>query len=83
VLRERRLTLDFSGPPPSIAEAGVRVLSRSDDRLVLAFDPALTSAPDLIAKMSREHAVLDVHVERPAIEEVIARFYDLHGASEA
>jgi ABC-2 type transport system ATP-binding protein len=25
----------------------------------------------------------DIHVEEPLIEEVIARFYDLHGAGEA
>jgi ABC-2 type transport system ATP-binding protein len=84
VLRERRLTLEYSGPPPTHVDApGVRVLSRSSESLVLAFDPTLTSAPELISKLGREHAVLDVHVERPAIEEVIARFYDLHGASEA
>jgi ABC-2 type transport system ATP-binding protein len=83
VLRERRLTLDFAGPAPELEAPGVRILSRGDASIVLAFDPALTSAPELIARAGRDQAVLDVHVERPAIEEVIARFYDLHGASEA
>ena len=30
-----------------------------------------------------QHAVDDIHVDDPAIEEVITRFYDLHDAGEA
>jgi ABC-2 type transport system ATP-binding protein len=41
------------------------------------------SAPALIARIAAEHAVEDIRVEQPAIEEVIARFYHLHGAAEA
>ena len=29
------------------------------------------------------HPVDDIHVEEPLIEEVIARFYDLHGAADS
>jgi ABC-2 type transport system ATP-binding protein len=42
----------------------------------------VTSASALIARITAEHAVDDIHVERPPIEEVISRFYDLHGAAE-
>jgi ABC-2 type transport system ATP-binding protein len=83
VLRERRLTLEFSTPPPPFEAPGVRTLSRRDTALVLAFDPMQTNAAELIAKLGGSDGLLDVHVERPAIEEVIARFYDLHGATEA
>ena len=82
VLRERRLTLEFSGEAPAIDWPGVTVLSRSGATLVLSFDPSQTNIPELIARASRDQAVLDVHLERPAIEEVIARFYHLHGAAE-
>jgi len=41
------------------------------------------SKPKLIAAIATEHAVEDIHVDEPAIEEVIARFYDLHDAREA
>ncbi len=41
------------------------------------------AAPALIARIAAAHAVDDIHVEQPAIEEVIARFYDRHGAGEA
>ena len=82
-MSERRLLLEFVGDAPALAWPGVTIVSRLGASLVLSFDPALTSAPALIARISKEHAVQDVHVERPAIEEVIARFYDLHGAAEA
>jgi ABC-2 type transport system ATP-binding protein len=39
--------------------------------------------PPSPAAIAAEHAVDDIHVEEPAIEEVIARFYDLHDSSEA
>jgi viologen exporter family transport system ATP-binding protein len=83
VLRERRLTLEFAGPAPALEWPGVTVVSRSGGTLVLSFDPSRVNAPELIAGASGERPVLDVHIERPAIEEVIARFYDLHGAADA
>jgi len=83
ILRERRLVLDFAGGAPELVEAELRVLSREGSSLVLGFDPARTNAPALIARLSAAHPLLDVRIERPAIEEVISRLYDLHGAVEA
>lgn len=86
VLRERRLFVDFAEAAPELDLAdlpGVTVRARAGRALELAFDPQLTGAPALIAAITARHAVDDIHVEQPAIEEVIARFYDLHGAGEA
>lgn len=83
VLRERRLFVDFAGDAPVIDLPGVQVRARSGKSLELAFDPLAISAPRLIAAITADHAVEDIHVEQPAIEEVISRFYDLHGAAEA
>ena len=86
VLRERRLFVDFADEAPDLDLTdlpGVGVRARAGRALELAFDPGLTSAPALIAAITARHAVDDIHVEQPAIEEVIARFYDLHGAGEA
>ncbi|HVK41540.1 MAG TPA: ABC transporter ATP-binding protein [Phenylobacterium sp.] len=83
VLRERRLFVDFAGDAPVIDLPGVQVRARSGKSLELAFDPLVLSAPRLIAAITADHAVEDIHVEQPAIEEVISRFYDLHGAAEA
>ncbi|MDO8322343.1 MAG: ABC transporter ATP-binding protein [Phenylobacterium sp.] len=83
VLAERRLFVDFAGDAPALDLPGAEVRNRDGRSLELAFDPRVTSAPDLIAAITARHAVEDIHVEQPAIEEVIAKFYDLHGANEA
>ena len=83
VLAERRLFVDFAGQAPMLDLPGVAVVARDGRQLELAFDPRATPAPELIARIVGEHRVDDIHVEEPLIEEVIARFYDLHGASEA
>jgi ABC-2 type transport system ATP-binding protein len=62
---------------------GVTVRARTECSLELAFDPARLPTPKLIADITAKHAVEDIHVDEPAIEEVIARFYDLHDAGEA
>jgi ABC-2 type transport system ATP-binding protein len=83
VLAERRLHIDFSGAAPKFEMPGVTVRAHTERSLELAFDPAKIPAPKLIAAITAEHAVDDIHVDEPAIEEVIARFYDLHDAGEA
>ena len=83
VLAERRLFVDFAGEAPALEMADVRVVKRDGQQLELAFDPSRVAAPALIARIVAAHAVDDIHVEEPLIEEVIARFYDLHGAGES
>ncbi|WP_340644470.1 ABC transporter ATP-binding protein [Phenylobacterium sp.] len=83
VLAERRLFVDFAGDAPVLDLPGVEIRRRDGRSLELAFNPGVTTAPALIAAITARHAVEDIHVEQPAIEEVIARFYDLHGANEA
>jgi ABC-2 type transport system ATP-binding protein len=84
VMAERRVVADFAqAPPSSIDLAGVTVRRRDGRCLELAFDPAVITAPALIAAIAADHALDDIRVVQPQIEEVIARFYDLHGAAEA
>lgn len=83
VLAQRRLFVDFAGDAPDLALPGAEIRVRDGRSVELAFDPRVTGAPALIAAITAKHAVEDIHVEQPAIEEVIARFYDLHGAGEA
>jgi ABC-2 type transport system ATP-binding protein len=49
----------------------------------LEFDPRQVPAPELIGRITAEYDLLDFHLEQPRIEEVIAHFYKLHGATEA
>jgi ABC-2 type transport system ATP-binding protein len=83
VFAERRLWVDFAEEAPALDMPGVEVRARTGRSLELAFDPAKIPAAKLIAAIAAEHAVDDIHVDEPAIEEVIARFYDLHDSSEA
>ncbi|MFT3718565.1 ABC transporter ATP-binding protein [Pseudorhodoferax sp.] len=83
VMAERRLVVDFAGAPPATpALPGVREIAREARTLVLGFDPAQVAAPVLIARIAATHAVEDIRLEGLAIEEVITRFYALHGAAE-
>jgi ABC-2 type transport system ATP-binding protein len=82
-LAERRLFVDFAEGAPDLTLDGVRIVAREGRRLELAFDPRRTPTPDLIARIVAAHAVDDIHVDEPLIEEVISRFYEMHGAAEA
>jgi ABC-2 type transport system ATP-binding protein len=82
VLAERRLLVRFAERVEQLDLDGVAVRPVDDRAVEVAFDPERTPAHRLIAEISARHEVEDVHVEEPPIEEVIARFYALHGAME-
>ena len=44
-------------------------------RITLSFDPETVNTPDLIARITAQHAVRDLFIENPPIEEIIARLY--------
>ena len=83
VLGERRLIVDFKESVGDIAIEGASVRVRDGRSVEFAFDPAQTAAHTLIARIAAAHDVVDIRVEDPKIEEVIARFYTLHGAVES
>ena len=62
---------------------GVAVLKRTDRHVEFAFDPRVTPAHKLIARITADHRIKDLSIEEPTIEETIARFYTSHGAVEA
>ena len=80
---ERRLVVDFAEEVGELDIDGVAVLSRSVRRIELAFDPGITAAHDLIGRVTAGRRVVDLSIEEPTIEELIARFYTTHGAVEA
>ncbi len=85
VLGERRLIVDFADDVGdgrrSTARAEIR--ARDGRTVEFGFDRATTAAHTLIARVAAAHEVADIRVEDPKIEEVIARFYALHGAVES
>ena len=44
-------------------------------RVILAFDPQRISPTDLIQRRVARHAVRDLFVEHPPIEEIVAELY--------
>ncbi len=75
VSSERRLLVDLRDPTAEVDEPGVRVVERAGHRLTLAFDPRRVSPAELIARVAARHEVLDLFVENPPIEEIVARLY--------
>ena len=77
-LAERRLRILFAADPAMVDVPGTVVRRRQGRSIELAFDPRLTSAHRLIARVASEFEVEDVHLDEPPIEEVIAQFYAQH-----
>jgi ABC-2 type transport system ATP-binding protein len=79
---ERRLVVDFVGETPNLAVDGAKLVAREGRSQTLAFDPRRIAPHRLISQITAAHEVEDLRLEEPPIEEVVARFYALHGADE-
>jgi ABC-2 type transport system ATP-binding protein len=79
VTTERRLIVDLAdqadGATAEIRDEEAQVISRDGRRVTLRFDPRRTPASELIARVTARHAVSDLFVENPPIEEIVARLY--------
>jgi ABC-2 type transport system ATP-binding protein len=75
---ERRVIVDFDGEPVLNGLSAAHVLARDGHRIVFAV--AGRDTPALLADLTAHHAVRDIVVESPPIEEIITRVYaDEHG----
>ncbi|MCH9681202.1 MAG: ATP-binding cassette domain-containing protein [Deltaproteobacteria bacterium] len=72
---ERRLTLELEHDAP-LSIDGATVVSRNGGQVVLAFDPEQLSTAELIARVTEQHPVRDLLVEKSPIEEIVAKLYD-------
>jgi ABC-2 type transport system ATP-binding protein len=75
VTRERWLLIDLEDPEETINDPDVTVLGREGNQIRLSFDPTRVSPAALISRITAAHAVRDLFVQNPPIEEVIARMY--------
>ena len=82
VTRERRLTIDLEEPQSAseVQDADAEVVRVDGGRVTLRFDPLQIGTAALIGRITSRYAVLDLFVENPPIEEIIARLYGDHGA---
>ncbi|MBN1412508.1 MAG: ATP-binding cassette domain-containing protein [Spirochaetales bacterium] len=72
---ERRLIIDLKDSKDRITDSFVTVIEQNGPRVHLSFDPAKIHPADLIKRIIENHPVMDIFVENPPIEEIIARFY--------
>jgi ABC-2 type transport system ATP-binding protein len=75
VTTERWLTVDLTDEEEEVSDPHATVISREGARVCLRFDPAEVAPADLIARITAKHAIHDLFVENPPIEEIIARLY--------
>jgi ABC-2 type transport system ATP-binding protein len=75
VTRERWLQLDLVDPEEAIEDPDAEVLRRERHQVWLRFDPIKVSPAALISRITARHAVRDLFVQNPPIEEIIARLY--------
>jgi len=75
VSRERHLTVDLSAAGAELGELPARLLRREGSRFTLSFDPEVVSPAALISEITARHAVRDLFVEHPPIEEIVAELY--------
>ena len=75
VTTERRLIVDLFQDGGEVSDPDAAVVSRDGARVTLSFDPDRISAATLIGRISAKHAIRDLFVENPPIEEIIARLY--------
>jgi len=75
VTTEHRLIVDLAEDEGQFHDPEARVIRREDHRLYLSFDPERVPAAELISRIAARHAIRDLYVENPPIEEIIARLY--------
>ncbi len=75
VTSERRLIVDLEVEGGEIADPDAEVVRHEGHRVHLRFDPETITAPELIARVTANHAIRDLFVENPPIEEIVARLY--------
>jgi ABC-2 type transport system ATP-binding protein len=70
---ERRVTVDFVEQAALSDGAAARLVARDGNRCVFAIDAGEAAA--FVAALTARHAVHDLAIEHPPIEEVLARLY--------
>ncbi len=75
VTPERWLIVDLLEPDETVSDPDAGEVRRDGSRVVLRFDPRRVPAAEIIRRITARHAVRDLFVENPPIEEIIARLY--------
>jgi ABC-2 type transport system ATP-binding protein len=82
VTRERRLTIDLEDASDAnrVTDPDAKIVQVDGGRVTLSFNPSQISTAALLGRITARYAVLDLFVENPPIEEIIAQLYGDHEA---
>lgn len=72
---ERRLIVDLLNENDSIHDNQATFIKQEGHRVFLSFNPETTATPELIQRITACHAIRDLLIENPPIEELIAKLY--------
>lgn len=72
---ERRLIVDLQNEFDTISDSEAVLIKQEQHRVWLSYNPVLTPTPELISRIALQHAITDLYVENPPIEEIIAKLY--------
>ncbi len=75
ILPERRLIIDLLEENPSMQDLPAQLIRQEGHRIWLSFNPTTTPVQELIARVTNSHAIADLFVENPPIEELISKYY--------
>jgi ABC-2 type transport system ATP-binding protein len=72
---ERRLVVDFVDEAAAQVELPGTIVSRVGPRVHLRWDPRAIDSRELVARVAAQAGVRDLLLERPPIEEIVAKLY--------
>lgn len=72
---ERRLIVDLINENDTVFDPDAVLVKQEGHRVWLSFDPTKVTTTEIIAHITSKHAISDLYVENPPIEEIIAKFY--------
>jgi ABC-2 type transport system ATP-binding protein len=77
---ERWLIVDLVEEEETVTDPDAEVIRRDGARVWLRFDPDVIPTAALIGRITAGHAIRDLFVQNPPIEEIIARLYGEDGS---
>lgn len=75
VSRDRRLILDFDTGANGFSIEGTTIVKKEKNKLIIDFNPDVITPANLIATLSSKYNIIDILIENPPIEEIIAKIY--------
>ena len=75
VTNERELVVDLRDGGVVVADPDATSIRQDGARVRIGYDPQRVATPELIARITARYPVVDLVVENPPIEQIVARLY--------